>query len=148
MSMRDIHESHLQKIVAYTVLCCYNAVNLLTNIHNRHPTAHPLGWGMGCLLWIQHLIDILPQFLCLFMSYPVIMVSVIMALNCNYFQCQLTKLPPNLWHGLVIISHRKQRDVIPYRCLNLRLLVKEASGTCFNIEIPVLPVSIAQTFVS
>ena len=24
-------------------------VNFLTNIHKRHPLAHPLGWGMGCL---------------------------------------------------------------------------------------------------
>ena len=46
-----------------TVWCCYNAVNFLTNIHKRHPIAHLLGRGMGCLLWIQHLIDILPQFL-------------------------------------------------------------------------------------
>ena len=50
-----------------TVWCRYNAVNFLTNIHQRHPIARPLGWGMGCLLWIQHLIDILPQFLLLFM---------------------------------------------------------------------------------
>ena len=37
-------------------------VDFLTNIHKRHLIAHPLGWGMGCLLWIQHLIDMLPQF--------------------------------------------------------------------------------------
>ena len=46
-----------------TVRCCYNAVNFLTNINKRHPIAHPLGRAMGCLLWIRHLIDILPQFL-------------------------------------------------------------------------------------
>ena len=46
-----------------TVQCCYNVVNFLTNIHKRHPIPSPLGWGMGCLLWIQHLIDILLQFL-------------------------------------------------------------------------------------
>ena len=33
------------------VWCCYNAVNFLKNI-----------MGIGCLLWIQHLIDILPEF--------------------------------------------------------------------------------------
>ena len=43
------------------VRCRYNAVNFLTNIHKRHPIARPLGRGNGCLLWIQHLIDILPQ---------------------------------------------------------------------------------------
>ena len=48
-----------------TVRCCYNMVNFIKkNIHKRHPIARPLGRGMGCLfLWIQHLIDILPEFL-------------------------------------------------------------------------------------
>ena len=45
------------------VRCRYNAVNFLTNIHKRHPIARPLGRGMGCLLWILHLVDILSQFL-------------------------------------------------------------------------------------
>ena len=36
-------------------------VNFLINIHKRHPIARPL--GMGCFLWIQYLIDILPQLL-------------------------------------------------------------------------------------
>ena len=35
----------------------------VTNIHKRHPIACLLRWGMVCLLWIQHLMDILPQFL-------------------------------------------------------------------------------------
>ena len=52
-----------------TVQCRYNAVNFFTNIYKRHPIARPLGQGMGCLLWIQHRIDILPQFLQLFMQY-------------------------------------------------------------------------------
>ena len=36
--------------------CSYKAVNFVTNIHK----IHPVGRGMGCPLWIQHLIDILP----------------------------------------------------------------------------------------
>ena len=32
------------------IQCLYNALNFLTNIHERHPIAHPLGRGMGCLL--------------------------------------------------------------------------------------------------
>ena len=36
-------------------------VILSQNIHNRHPIAHLWGWGMGCLLWVQTLIDILLQ---------------------------------------------------------------------------------------
>ena len=43
-----------------TVRCHYNVVDFLKNITETHPIARPLGWGMGCLLWIQHLIDILP----------------------------------------------------------------------------------------
>ena len=47
----------------YTVRCRYSAVGFLTNIHKIHPIARPLGRAMGCLLWFQHLIDILLQFL-------------------------------------------------------------------------------------
>ena len=57
-------------------------VNFFHKYHKRHPIACPLGRGMGCQLWIQHLIDILPQFLQLFML--TILVRVIMALDCNY----------------------------------------------------------------
>ena len=53
----------------YTVQCHYNAVNFLTNIHKQHP--------MGCLLKIQHLVDILPQFLWLFMQYLTILNCII-----------------------------------------------------------------------
>ena len=28
--------------------------------HNRHPIAHPYGWAMGCLLWVQIMIYVLP----------------------------------------------------------------------------------------
>ena len=46
---------------AYTVWRRYNAVNFLTNIHKRHPMARPLAGPMGCLLLVQHLVDILLQ---------------------------------------------------------------------------------------
>ena len=64
--------------------CRYNAVNFLTNIHKRHPIARPLGRGMGRLLWIQHLIDVLTQLLKLFMWYLTILDRVITALDCTY----------------------------------------------------------------
>ena len=57
--------------------CRFNTVSFLTNIHKRHPIACPQGCGMGCLLWIQHLIDILPQFLWLSMWYLTILDNVI-----------------------------------------------------------------------
>ena len=49
----------LQDAQVYIVWCHFNMVNFLTNNHKRHPIACPLGQAMGCLLWIQHLIDIL-----------------------------------------------------------------------------------------
>ena len=75
--------------------CRYNAVNFLTNIHKRHPIARPLGRGMGCLLWIQHLIDILPQFLWLFVQYLILLDRVITALDCSCFQ---------RWWGTMLIT--------------------------------------------
>ena len=65
-----------------TVRCRYNAVNFITNSHKRHPMARPLGQGMGCLLWIQHLIDIMSQFLQLLMQNLTILDRVIKALDC------------------------------------------------------------------
>ena len=47
-----------------------------------HKRACPLGRGMGCLLWIQRLIDILSQFLQLFMQYLTILDRILTALNC------------------------------------------------------------------
>ena len=52
-----------------TVQWSKNAVNFLKNVNKGHPIARPLGPGVGCLLWIQHLIDILPQFLQSLMQY-------------------------------------------------------------------------------
>ena len=46
--------------------------------------ARPLGRGMGCLLWIQHLIDIMSQFLQLLMQNLTILDRVITALGCTY----------------------------------------------------------------
>ena len=45
------------------VQCCYIMVNFLENIHKKHAIAHLLEQGVGCILLIQHLIDILLQFL-------------------------------------------------------------------------------------
>ena len=39
--------------------------------------ARPLGRGMGCLLWIQHLVDIMSQFLQLLMQNPTILDRVV-----------------------------------------------------------------------
>ena len=44
-----------------TVWCHYYIFKFLQNIHKRYPIAHALGWGMGCLSWVENLIEILPQ---------------------------------------------------------------------------------------
>ena len=67
---------------AYTVRCRYNAVTFLTNIHKRHPIARPLRRGMGCLLWIQHLIASLPP-MQLSSNILTILGGVITALDCS-----------------------------------------------------------------
>ena len=54
----------------------------MTNIHKRHPMARPLGRGMGCLLWIKHLIDPMSQFLQLLVQNLTIFDRVITALDC------------------------------------------------------------------
>ena len=53
------HSEQIQEVSSFR----YNVVNFLKNVHKRHPISCTLGQGMGSLLEIQHLIDILPQFL-------------------------------------------------------------------------------------
>ena len=53
-----------------TVWCHYNII-FLENTHNWHPIAHPLGWAMGCLLWVQIMIYVMPQWLKCCMKYCV-----------------------------------------------------------------------------
>ena len=67
----------------YTVWCGYNAVNFLKNINKIHPIARPLERGMGCLLSIGHLIDILPQFLQSLVQCLTILDRVITTLDCT-----------------------------------------------------------------
>ena len=69
-------------VISHTVWCRYNAVNFITNIHERHPMARPLRRGMGCLLWIHHLIDIMSQFLQFSMQNLSILDRVLTALDC------------------------------------------------------------------
>ena len=75
--------SHMSShVISHTVWCRYNVVNFITNIHKRHPMARPLRRGMGCLLWIQHLIDIMSQFLQFLMQNLSILDRVLTALDC------------------------------------------------------------------
>ena len=54
--------------------------------HERHPLARPLGRGMGCLLWIQIMIYILPYSLQCCMWCWVILDRDITALDCIFFR--------------------------------------------------------------
>ena len=40
--------------------CCYNMISFLPNVLNRHPIAQLRGEAMGCVLWVQTLINVLP----------------------------------------------------------------------------------------
>ena len=42
-----------------TVRCRYNTVNIHQNHHNRCPIARPSGRGMGCILWLLNLKQVL-----------------------------------------------------------------------------------------
>ena len=66
-----------------TARCRYNAVNFLQNSHEKPPIARPVGRGMGCLLWVQPLLDILLQFLRWCVQYHVMLDRVIAALDCT-----------------------------------------------------------------
>ena len=39
-----------------TVRCCLYRGQFSRKPSQKHPIAHPLGWGMGCLLWVHILI--------------------------------------------------------------------------------------------
>ena len=75
-----LDESH--DIFTHALQWCKNVVNFLQNINKRHPIARTQGRGMGCLLWVQSLIDILPYFLQLCVQYHVILDCVIMVFDC------------------------------------------------------------------
>ena len=67
--------------IGTTVRSRYNVDNFLKNIHKIHSIARPLGRGMVCLLWINHLTDILPESVQSFMQYLIILDRAITALD-------------------------------------------------------------------
>ena len=65
-----------------TAQCRYNAVNLLPNRHKRLPIARPRGRAMGCILWVESLIYVLPLLLRDFTYYHEIFDRVITVPGC------------------------------------------------------------------
>ena len=61
------------------VWCCYKSDDFLKNTHNRHPTAHPWGWGVGCLLWVRSLILLYYSTLTIVLRYSI-------SSHCNSFE--------------------------------------------------------------
>ena len=123
--------------------CRYNAVNFLTNIRKRHPIARPLGRGMGCLLWIQHLIDTLSQFLQLFMQYLTILDRVITALHCIYIYIErerLNKISTGIVRKKHIFNcgeHSLPEDLAELLTCCIRLPRPSHAYTCFENTCPV-----------
>ena len=69
--------------------------NFSKNIHKRHLIACPLGQSMGCLLWIESLIDILPQFLQWCVQYHFILNRVMISLDCSSLGTRCANWPQN-----------------------------------------------------
>ena len=76
--------------VTYKVQCRYNTVNFLPNSPKIHPISHLLGWGMGCILWVQTLIYTLPQSLQWCMQYHVILDCIITAPDCMHYYASMS----------------------------------------------------------
>ena len=70
----------------HTVRCHYNTVNFLKKYSQKTPHSSPVRARYG-VLWIQHLIDILPQFLQLSMQHLTVLDSVISALSLHSTAC-------------------------------------------------------------
>ena len=66
-----------------TVRCRYNAVNFHPNVHKRHLIVRPKARDMGCLLWIEHLIHVLPLSLSYHMQNHVMLDIAKTALHCT-----------------------------------------------------------------
>ena len=58
--------------------------SILSQIFTKDTHGSPLGRGMGCLLWILHLIDIMSQFLQLLTHNLTVLDRAITALDCNF----------------------------------------------------------------
>ena len=117
--------------ISHTVRCRYNAVNFITNIHKRHPMARPLGRGMGCLLWIQHLIDIMSQFLQLLMQNLTILDRVITALDCTLYTCDTSCY--SLWNQCPFIDNIKHSLISWFKLVisHLSILDQATSQICW-----------------
>ena len=83
----------------------YNTVNFHQNHHNRCLIARPSGRVMGCLLWGQALIYVLPLPLKSYMC-PVILQHIIRTLHCICF-LRLYSMPVSSW---VIRHHHNHRQ--------------------------------------
>ena len=72
---------HLSLMILHAVWCCYNMANFLLNSHKINPIAHPLGQGMGYILWVKTPGHTLPQSLQWCMQYHAIFEHIITALD-------------------------------------------------------------------
>ena len=108
------------------------------------PIARPSGRDMGCLLWGQHLIDILPHFLQWRVQYHVILDCIITSLDCNsisiwchrWWSCdQLRMQPPRRNPSRAVWwLHCSKNSAPPHRNCRLHgsLFRWETDGTVIN----------------
>ena len=103
--------------------CHYNTVTFLQNIHKRYPIARLSGRGMRCLLWVQPLIDILPQFLQWCVQYHVILDRVITALDCTIYTMPADVLAPGIDRtpaAMLLISLNKPNLIFKFNWEGLK----------------------------
>ena len=107
---------HLNLLSKNTVWSRYNAVN----IHERHLIARPSGRGMGCLLWAQPPIDILPHFLQWCVQCHVIFERVITTLDCILWLSIAAKM---WWYSPKLSTSPSSGTYC--QCLSVNLFVKK-----------------------
>ena len=107
----------------------------IKNIHKIHPIARPSGRGMECILWIMHLIDILPQFLQLFMQYLTILDHGITALDCTLIRNQsgtyLLANSDSIQPNVCVWENNKQTFVLDHN----KRLISEVSVLLVHISL-------------
>ena len=91
-------------VVCNTVRCRRDAVHFPQNINERHPIALPSGRSMGCLLGVQLLIDIQPQFLQWYVQYHAVLDRGITALECIMIYCTVLWRHSTVYEATSIIA--------------------------------------------
>ena len=95
----------VRELMPITVPCRYNAANFVPIPYKRHLIARPSGRGMGCLLWVQILVNFLLLSVQRNLWYRNILDRVKTALDCIYTWPE--HLPMS--HHLTVTGHQQEQ---------------------------------------